>query len=75
MDGNGRTARLLMNAILLNKGYQIVSIRPELRAEYITAIRTTDMDSLPGEAPFYLFMASTTLSAQREALEILASGP
>jgi len=37
-DGNGRTARLLMNLILINKGYQIVSIPPVLRQEYITAI-------------------------------------
>jgi len=37
-DGNGRTARLLMNLILINKGYQIVSIPPVLRKEYITAI-------------------------------------
>ena len=38
VDGNGRTARLLMNLILVNKGYQIVTIPPVLRTEYINAI-------------------------------------
>ena len=38
IDGNGRTARLLMNLILINKGYQIVSIPPILRVEYINSI-------------------------------------
>lgn len=37
-DGNGRTARLLMNLILINKGYQIATIPPVLRMEYINAI-------------------------------------
>jgi len=37
-DGNGRTARLLMNLILVNKGYQIAIIPPVLRLEYINSI-------------------------------------
>jgi Fic family protein len=35
-DGNGRTARLLMNLILVNKGYCVASIPPVLRHDYIT---------------------------------------
>lgn len=36
-DGNGRTARLLMNLILVNRGYCVVSSLPHLRHDYITA--------------------------------------
>ena len=37
-DGNGRTARLLMNLILLQNGYPITVIKKEDRVEYIKAI-------------------------------------
>lgn len=38
IDGNGRTARLMMNLALLQKGYEIASIPPVLRSEYIAAL-------------------------------------
>ena len=38
-DGNGRTARLLMNLILIRGGYPPVSVRPEDRLEYIRALQ------------------------------------
>jgi Fic family protein len=38
-DGNGRTARLLMNLILLRDGYPPVAIRPADRASYIDALQ------------------------------------
>lgn len=38
VDGNGRTARLLMNLILLISGYPIAVIRNEERADYLEAI-------------------------------------
>jgi len=38
-DGNGRTARLLMNLILLRGGYPPVAIRPEDRLEYIRSLQ------------------------------------
>lgn len=37
-DGNGRTARLLMNALLLKYGYAPIIIRPTDRKKYLTAI-------------------------------------
>ncbi len=37
-DGNGRTARLLMNLILLRAGYRAIAIRPSDRAAYIAAL-------------------------------------
>ncbi len=38
VDGNGRTARLLMNLLLIQAGYPPAVIRPALRAEYIEAL-------------------------------------
>jgi Fic family protein len=37
-DGNGRTARLLMNLILIRGGYPPVAVRPEDRPAYIRAL-------------------------------------
>jgi Fic family protein len=38
-DGNGRTARLLMNLLLIRGGFPPVAVRPEDRAEYILALQ------------------------------------
>jgi len=38
-DGNGRTARLLMNLMLLRGGYPPMAVRPEDRLEYIRALQ------------------------------------
>ena len=38
-DGNGRTARLLMNLILIRSGYPPVAVRPEDRLEYVTSLQ------------------------------------
>ena len=38
-DGNGRTARLLMNLVLLRAGYPPVAVRPEDRLEYIRSLQ------------------------------------
>jgi Fic family protein len=43
-DGNGRTARLLMNLILLRAGYPPVPIRPEDRADYLTSLETGSVE-------------------------------
>ncbi len=40
VDGNGRTARLLMNLLLLQTGYPLAIIKNEHRAAYIKAIET-----------------------------------
>ncbi len=46
-DGNGRTARLLMNLILIRGGYPPVAVRPEDRPAYITALQ----DAQSGKGP------------------------
>ncbi len=38
-DGNGRTARLLMNLVLIRAGYPPVAVRPVDRLEYIRALQ------------------------------------
>jgi Fic family protein len=38
-DGNGRTARLLMNLILIRGGYPPIAVRPEDRLPYIRALQ------------------------------------
>ena len=39
-DGNGRTARLLMNALLLKYGYAPIIVRPNDRKKYLAAIES-----------------------------------
>lgn len=41
-DGNGRTARLLMNLILARAGFPPIAIRPEDRPTYIHALETAE---------------------------------
>ncbi len=38
-DGNGRTARLLMNLVLIRGGYPPIAVRPEDRPDYIRALQ------------------------------------
>jgi Fic family protein len=38
-DGNGRTARLLMNLVLIRGGYPPVAVRPEDRLDYIRSLQ------------------------------------
>jgi len=38
-DGNGRTARLLMNLLLIRGGYPPISVRPEDRLAYLQALQ------------------------------------
>ncbi|MEW6218098.1 MAG: Fic family protein [Thermodesulfobacteriota bacterium] len=42
LDGNGRTARLLMNLALLQAGYPITIIPPVVRHEYIDALKASN---------------------------------
>jgi Fic family protein len=44
-DGNGRTARLLMNLILLRGRYPPIAIRPEDRPDYIRALQRAEAES------------------------------
>lgn len=53
-DGNGRTARLVMNVLLLRGGYPPVAIRPEDRKAYLDTLEHASLrDDL---TPFQTFM-------------------
>jgi Fic family protein len=53
-DGNGRTARLLMNLLLIRAGYPPVAVRPEDRKIYLDSLEKAP---LAGDlTPFQIFM-------------------
>jgi Fic family protein len=49
-DGNGRTARLLMNLVLIRGGYPPVAVRPQDRPAYLSALQAAQAGR--GTAPF-----------------------
>ena len=53
-DGNGRTARLMMNLVLIRGGYPAVSVRPGDRPAYIAALQVSQAGS--GEEAFDLLL-------------------
>jgi len=72
-DRNGRTARLLMNLLLLRGGYPPVAVRPEDRKTYLDALEQASMRE--DIKPFQTFMHQRLdatlgeyLSALQEAL-------
>ena len=65
-DGNGRTARLLMNLLLISQGYCAVSIPPVLRHEYITALQQAQREQNPSDEAFVKLIAECEIEAQRD---------
>ncbi|MDQ2713184.1 MAG: Fic family protein, partial [Acidobacteriota bacterium] len=53
-DGNGRTARLLMNLLLLRGGYPPIAVRPEDRKTYLDTLEQASMQQ--DLKPFQMFM-------------------
>jgi len=71
-DGNGRTARLLMNLILLRAGYPILVITPDHRAAYLDLLEGR---RLQGEDGAYTkFMAARLDASLDRYLEAAAKG-
>ncbi len=69
MDGNGRTARLLMNLLLLRSGYTQTIIPPIVRADYIT---TLDIAHIQGnEHPFLNFISHMVNESLKDVLRIV----
>lgn len=66
IDGNGRTARLLMNLLLLQEGYSIVMIPPITRREYIDALEQAHTD----DAEFVQFIARMVRETQKDHLRL-----
>jgi Fic family protein len=68
-DGNGRTARLLMNLLLLREGYPPVAVRPEDRKAYLDTLQHA---SMTGDLkPFQHFMHRRLDATLEEYLSVL----
>lgn len=68
IDGNGRTARLLMNLALLQVGYPRAIIPPILRREYPDTLNRTHKDD---DRPFVNFIAGICYESAKEYLRLL----
>ena len=66
VDGNGRVARLLMNAALMQAGYIIAIIPPLKRAEYISALEKAHKN----DADFIELIASCVYETQKDLLRV-----
>ena len=68
-DGNGRTARLAMNFVLLAAGYPPISIPTELRHAYYTALEAADAGDCQAWMDFLTEQLDHELTLWLEALE------
>lgn len=66
IDGNGRVARLLMNLILLQTGYNICIIPPILRSEYINDLEKAHVNDID----FIEFIARMVRETQKDYLRL-----
>lgn len=67
IDGNGRVARLIMNLVLLQEGYNIAIIPPILRNEYIRCLEKAHTD----DSDFVQLIAKMVRETQRDYLRLL----
>lgn len=67
-DGNGRGARLLMNLLLMKKGFQPTIIRNEERRKYLDSLSQADKGKL---TPFIKFIAKSLIHTQNVILSDL----
>lgn len=68
IDGNGRTARLLMNLALLQAGYPITIIPPILRGNYIDALKASNRGA---SQPFTNLLSNMVCESQRDYIRLL----
>ena len=66
VDGNGRVARLLMNLVLLQEGYNIAIIPPVLRRDYIDGLEKAHID----DTVFLEFIARMERETQKDFLRL-----
>lgn len=67
IDGNGRLARLLMNAALIQDGYMLGVIPPILRQEYISLLEKAHTD----DKLFIEFVAQRVYETEKEITRLL----
>jgi len=68
IDGNGRTARLVMNLSLLQNGYPIIIIPPILRNDYLASIRLANTENTE---PFFNFISYIEYESSKDYLRLL----
>jgi Fic family protein len=66
-DGNGRVTRLVMNTLLIQKGFLPVIIPPILRSDYITALEIAHNN----DSEFIDFILIREIETQKEMLRLL----
>lgn len=71
VDGNGRTARLLLNLALINAGYGVAIIPNVLRADYMRFIRAAQSEDAPNSTPFVCLIAECVLETQKDYCRML----
>lgn len=70
VDGNGRTARLLMNLLLMQEGYPPALIRKEDRAKYLTSLEKAQLGGSMDDYYSVVYEAiERSLDVYLEALE------
>ena len=67
IDGNGRLARLLMNAALIQDSYMMAVVPPVLRQEYISLLERSHQD----DRPFMDFIAERVLETEKDIMRLL----
>ncbi|HIE01084.1 MAG TPA: Fic family protein [Thiotrichaceae bacterium] len=70
-DGNGRGARILMNLILIKKGYPPAIIRQEERRQYLATLNQADNGD---NGPFLIFVANALLKTQQVIFDDMKMG-
>ncbi len=66
-DGNGRIARLAMNALLIQRGYLPISIAPIMRNDYINALEKAHIN----DKDFVYLLARMELETQKDFCRML----
>ncbi len=69
IDGNGRTARLLLNAMLIQNSYAPIIIRPIDRRRYLTALETYQVKG--NKEPYEKFMLSALNRSLKTMVDLL----
>jgi Fic family protein len=69
IDGNGRTARLLMNLILIQNGYPIAIIPPVNRSRYIDALQECSQGKY---VAFYELILEMVVDSQKDFLKLVS---
>jgi len=69
-EGNGRTARLLMNAVLMKYGYPFIAVIPKVdRAKYLRALNEADLGNASAFVNFVARCVEKSLDVYLNALE------